>query len=157
MRPSGMHLYKRVCPSVAPSVSPSVGESVGPSVCYACAKTAFLGCLQPRWDTTLILNDWLTCFEFVRLSVHPSLYMKAGQHYYSTISKIRTRAFGALTDVCSSLVSLLLSFIYDLSLTHWSFLLLHLHCTWHCDHDEDEESRWQRGDRSDPLPGNTVA
>ena len=25
--------------------------------------------------------------------------MKVGQHYYSTISKIRTRAFGALTGV----------------------------------------------------------
>ena len=29
--------------------------------------------------------------------------MKVGQHYYSTISKIRTRAFGALTGVITML------------------------------------------------------
>ena len=27
------------------------------------------------------------------------IYMKVGQHYYPTISKMRTRAFGALTGV----------------------------------------------------------
>ena len=30
-------------------------------------------------------------------SLYKTLYMKVGQHYHSTISKIRTRAFGALT------------------------------------------------------------
>ena len=34
MRPSGTHLYQRVCQSVGPSVV----LLVGPSVCYACAK-----------------------------------------------------------------------------------------------------------------------
>ena len=41
MRPSGTHLYKRVCPSVRRPVR------------YACAKTALLSCFWPRWDPTL--------------------------------------------------------------------------------------------------------
>ena len=57
MRPSGTHLYKRVCPSVGPSIRQSVGPLVRPSVRmsirYASAKTAFLGCFRPRWDPIL--------------------------------------------------------------------------------------------------------
>ena len=43
------------------------------------------------------------CLPEVNSLVFPSLddifCMKVGQHYYSTTSKIRTRAFGALTGV----------------------------------------------------------
>ena len=79
MRPSGTHLYKRVCPSVGPSV----GRSVRRSVRYACAKTAFLGCFWPRWDPTLkqmINQHVLRVFSPVCSSICLSIHMSHDQY-----------------------------------------------------------------------------
>ena len=66
MRPSGTHLYKRVCPSVRRFVCSYVR--------YASAKTSFLGCFWPRWDPTLkqMINQHVESL-FTRLFVHLSL------------------------------------------------------------------------------------
>ena len=81
MRPSGTHLYKRVCPSVRrsvrrsvrPSVRPSVGPSVRPSrLCKKRVSRLFLATVRSYTET----NDQPTCFEsvFARLFVHLSLH-----------------------------------------------------------------------------------
>ena len=68
MRPSGTHLYKRVCPfvrrsvgpSVRPSVRPSVGRSVGPlRLCKNRVSRLFLATVRSYTET----NDQPTCFE----------------------------------------------------------------------------------------------
>ena len=78
MRLSGTHLYETVWPSVHPSFH------------YACAKTAFLACFWPRWDSTLNLNDRQTCFECLL--------------YYSVISSVRSSICVSIYVTCSKRV-----------------------------------------------------
>ena len=78
MRPSGTHLYKRVCPSVGPSVGPSVRRSVrrasvGPlRLCEDRVSRLFLATVRSYTET----NDQPTYFEslFIRRFVHLSLH-----------------------------------------------------------------------------------
>ena len=80
MRPSGTHLFKKICPSIGPSVHPSV--------CYACAKT---GCFWPRWDPIpkQMINQHVLRASFTTQSFYPSdclsvsLYMSHDQYTQS--------------------------------------------------------------------------
>ena len=90
MRPSGTHLYKRVCPSVCLSVHRSVRLSVRPSVCLLrkCKNRVsrlFLATVRSYTET----NDQPTCFESllyylvispVCLSICLSIYMSHDQY-----------------------------------------------------------------------------
>ena len=56
MRPSGAHLYKRVCPSICPSVRRSVGPL---RLCKNPVSRLFLTTVRSYTET----NDQPTCFE----------------------------------------------------------------------------------------------
>ena len=110
MRPSGTHLYKRVCPSigpsVGPSVSPSVHPSVGPSVrwsvrplrlCENRVSRLFLATVRSYTET----NDQPTCFESllyysvvftVCLSICLSIYVTWSIHAETQSGRIVSRS-----------------------------------------------------------------
>ena len=68
MRPSGTHLYKRVCPSVRPSVR----RYVRPLRKWG---TAFLYCFWPRWDPIpkQMINQHVLRASFTTQSFYPSV------------------------------------------------------------------------------------
>ena len=95
MRPSGAHLYKRVCLSVRPSVGPSVRPSVGPlRLCKNRVSRLFLATV--RSCTCTETNDQPPSYEslFTRLFVHLSLhtYVTWSIHAKTQPGRIITRS-----------------------------------------------------------------
>ena len=101
MRPAGMHLYKKVCPSVL----------------NACEKTAFLGWFRPGWYPVLnlMINKRVLRVSFTIQSLHLSVHIYLHIcHIFSQYTQIHSSDSSLPGRACSSFLWCSIYFPFDI-------------------------------------------